>query len=253
MSSEIVFYDIPGKSDETKAWSPNTWNIRYALNYKGLKYRTEWVEFPHIESVCKKIGAPATGTKADGVTPYYTLPVIFDPATNTAVADATTIADYLDKTYPSKLLFPPGTRGLFGAFDALSSSIVMSPLFLLVVLPTCHVLNPISFEYFYSTRTTLLGTLEEVAPDGAEKTEKLWNELEAGLAKTASWFKANGNTPFITGDAPSYADIQIAGRLVWAKVVWGKDSKNWSRLRDLDGGRWGKFLDQFDKYSAVDL
>jgi hypothetical protein len=37
--------------------------FRLSLSVKGLQYKTVWVEFPEIESVCKKIGAKPTSTK----------------------------------------------------------------------------------------------------------------------------------------------------------------------------------------------
>lgn len=64
MTQPVVFYDIPGNAHPQKAWSPNTQNTRYAsrreqeglltdtlryiLNYKGIPYKTVWVEYPDI-------------------------------------------------------------------------------------------------------------------------------------------------------------------------------------------------------------
>ena len=69
MSKPIVFYDIPGNAHSHKAWSPNTQKTRcallsrlrdvkvisersdlfsYSLNYKGIPYKTVWVEYPDI-------------------------------------------------------------------------------------------------------------------------------------------------------------------------------------------------------------
>jgi hypothetical protein len=74
--------------------------LRYSLNYKGLSYRTEWIEFPDIEAHCKAIGASATSTNIDG-SPFYTLPVIKDLSTGAVVSESAAIAKYLDDTYPS--------------------------------------------------------------------------------------------------------------------------------------------------------
>ena len=78
MVEPIVFFDIPSLA-KGKAWSPNTWKVRYVrdlelivigtdavlrrfcLNIKNIPYKTVWVEFPDIENLCKKIGAEATG------------------------------------------------------------------------------------------------------------------------------------------------------------------------------------------------
>ena len=43
MSDEIVLYDL--KNKHNKCWSLNPWKTRLILNLKGLKYRTEWIEY----------------------------------------------------------------------------------------------------------------------------------------------------------------------------------------------------------------
>ncbi|THH30531.1 hypothetical protein EUX98_g3651 [Antrodiella citrinella] len=249
--SEIIFYDIPSKT-QTNAWSPNTWNTRFTLNLKGLKYRTEWVEYPDIEASCKKIGAGQTSTKSDGVTPHYTLPVIYDPSTKTVVADSFAIAEYLDTTYPNTpLVFPKNTRALHAAYSDAFNDALMMPLYSLSVLPTALTLNPSSYEYFRRTREVSFGKkLEEVAPED-ERGEEVWAKLEAGFAKIASWLEKNKEKPFVGGDKITYADIEIAGRLIWAKIVMGEDSKGWQRIKAIDGGRWDRYLQQFDKYTTV--
>ncbi|GAW07249.1 AChain Crystal Structure Of Glutathione Transferase Gstfua3 From Phanerochaete Chrysosporium [Lentinula edodes] len=115
-ANTIVFYDIPF-AESNICWSPNTWKTRYSLNYKGLSYRTEWIEYPDIEALCIKIGAAPTDVKADGITPDYTLPVIYDPSTDKTISDSFAIALYLDTAYPdTPKLFPPGTQALQEAF-----------------------------------------------------------------------------------------------------------------------------------------
>jgi hypothetical protein len=50
---------------------------RYALSYKGLPFRTSWVEYSHIAETAKGIGAEHTTYWKDG-TPRYTVPFIHD-------------------------------------------------------------------------------------------------------------------------------------------------------------------------------
>ena len=57
-----------------------------------------------------------TGKKTNG-TPYYTLPAIHGPSTNTYLADSFTIAEYLEKTYPdTPSIFPHKTVSLQHTF-----------------------------------------------------------------------------------------------------------------------------------------
>ncbi|KAJ7574817.1 hypothetical protein C8J56DRAFT_1124548, partial [Mycena floridula] len=69
---------------------------RYALNFQSLPYKTEWIEYPDIETVAKDIGAKSTGIRARK--PLYTVPMIYDNSTNVAVADSITIAEYCIST-----------------------------------------------------------------------------------------------------------------------------------------------------------
>ncbi|KAE9402968.1 hypothetical protein BT96DRAFT_956119 [Gymnopus androsaceus JB14] len=88
----ITFYNFAGRIKGVP-WNPNVWKIRYALNYKGIAYKTVWLEYPDIEL------------------PTVHHPSHYDNSTGTA------IAEYLDKTYPSTpRLIPQGTHALQGAF-----------------------------------------------------------------------------------------------------------------------------------------
>jgi Glutathione S-transferase, N-terminal domain len=99
----VTLYDVP--TTQQKPWSPNTWKTRYSLNYKGLPFRTEWVEYPDIAGIyCNnEPKVPPTEISKDG-SPYYSLPLIKDDTSGTPVfvAESFEIAKYLDKTYPDQ-------------------------------------------------------------------------------------------------------------------------------------------------------
>ncbi|KAF8878310.1 hypothetical protein BD779DRAFT_1554797 [Infundibulicybe gibba] len=212
----ITFYDIPS-TIPGNAWSPNTWRIRFALNYKGLAYKTEWVEFPDIEPLCKKIGAPPTSTKPTGE-PHYTLPVIFDPRTQRAIADSVVIAEYLDTQYPeTPALFPKGTHALQYAFmDAYIPA--LDPVWEFVVPQVCVRIRPGSEPYFRRTREKRFGMkLEALVPTGAARTEKL-AQLEAGFGKYLGWVAYN---PVV--------------------VLW-EDGEIWGQVKGWHGGKLEGYL-----------
>ncbi|KAI0079504.1 hypothetical protein K474DRAFT_1639689 [Panus rudis PR-1116 ss-1] len=249
MSEPIIFYDIPGKRGP---WSPNTWIVRYVLNYKGVAYKTEWVEYPDIEALCKKIGAKPTDKKPDG-RDHYTLPVIYDPSTKAAVENSIDIIRYLDKTYPNTPpLFPKGTHALQTAFYDAFASTVMLKLFRVVIAQSAQQMNEPSEKYFRATREPIFGKLEDVAPPG-EVGEQRWKEAEEAFGKLAEWLDANskaGETGiFVTGETFTYADALIASRLVWARVVL--DAEKWARITSWQGGRWEKLLQAVQKYETV--
>jgi len=246
MSSPIIFYDIPSKLG-INAWSPNTWKTRYALNIKGIPYKTEWVEYPDIEDLAKKIGAPPTRTKDDG-TPGYTLPIINDPNTGKVISDSFLIAEYLDTTYPNgNTLFPPGTKPLIAAFEGGVIG-ALGGILLLQFAVSCYVLNPSSEEYFRRTREARFGRkIEEFSPEGPKRDADL-AKGEEGLAAVDGWL-AKSEGKFVLGDTVSYADGVLAGWLTWIKttdVIW-KEVATWHN------GRWATYLENVEKagYASV--
>jgi len=266
MTETIILYDIPSNaSTGYKAWSPNTWKARFSLNVKNIPYKTEWVEYPDIAAVSKKAGAKPTGTKDDG-SPQYTLPMIYDPTTNTAVTDSWDIAVYLDKTYPkTTTLFPSGSNALIAAFLDAFGTAVEGPLFFAIILPSWKCLNEPSAAYFRRTREAKFGkTLEEFAPPG-EVGEKTWADAQAGFTQLAGWLDKNTNAytntgkgegggqqlPLVMGEVLSFADVMVGASLVWAKIVLGKDSEEWNKIRSWDGGKWGVVSDFWEKYEKV--
>ncbi|KAG0709315.1 hypothetical protein DFH29DRAFT_986687 [Suillus ampliporus] len=233
MSSPIIFYDIPSTLSGN-AWSPNTWKTRYALNIKGVPYKTEWVE---------KSERHRTGTKDDG-SPSYTLPIINDPNTGKVVADSFLIAEYLDATYPGgNTLFPPGTKPLIAAFEAGVIGGIGSILPLQLAL-SCYILNPSSEKYFRATREAAFGKkIEDVTDD--------WAKGKKGIAAIDGWLSNNGGGKFVMGNTVSYADGILGGWLTWVKITHGESSATWKDFASWHGGRWGTYITNLQPFAAV--
>lgn len=68
MASQTILYDLPSKRGTS--WSLNPWKskhnlnesravltraARLILNFKGIDYKTEWVEFPDVEPKMKSL------------------------------------------------------------------------------------------------------------------------------------------------------------------------------------------------------
>ncbi|OCH87044.1 hypothetical protein OBBRIDRAFT_796579 [Obba rivulosa] len=256
---KIQFYDIAGNCTDDHAWSPNTWKTRYALNYKGLSYRTIWLEYPDIERVCKEVGAkPSQEPKeGDSAPPYYSCPFIYDPNTNTAVSDSARIARYLDKTYPeTPAVIPPGTDALHAAFESAFASAVIMPL-LPILLPASHTyLNPRSQDHYRRNRERELGELfggklEDWSSPGPVREEQ-WRAIREGLSKVNAWMTVDGHEkPYVMGNQVCYADLFVAAWLVWVKRILGPQSSEWVELETWDGGRWGKLMKDMEQYEVV--
>jgi glutathione S-transferase len=221
------------------------------LNYKGIPYRTEWVEFPDVESVCKKLGINPTSLNGDG-SPHYTLPAIHDPSTGTYLADSIAIVEYLEKTYPNTpSVFPNETAGLQKAFQATFEDSIGA--IWQFILPAVYPkLDPASQDYFRRSREAFFGKkLEDVTPTGDARIEE-WGKFEKGLAKIDSYLALSDKKgPFMLGDTISWSDLVVFSFLYWLKLIWGEDSKEWKDIASWNGGRWEAHINALKKYHTV--
>ncbi|KAJ6520476.1 hypothetical protein C8R45DRAFT_61681 [Mycena sanguinolenta] len=244
--SLITLYDIASTHPE-QAWSPNTAKARYALNFKGIPHKTVFIEYPEIEPLCKKLGAKPTSQTSLP----YTLPVIYDPSTDTVVSDSIEIARYLDATYPdTPRLIPEGTAAFHYAFtEAFEATL---PPFLVYALPaSLPFLNSASQDYFRRTREELFGgrRLEDVTPTGHEHAV-MWKKVEDAFGRIDGWIRKNGaESKHFMGDTLCYADISVAGYLRWGKMVLGKDK--WESILTWQGGRWASLMKELERYNVV--
>lgn len=223
---------------------------RFCLNYKGIPYKTEWVEYPDIEAHCTKLGIAPTSKKADG-SPAYTLPAIHDTATGIYLSDSFPIAEYLEKTYPDKpSLFPGHSHGLQALFDGAFVDAALTPAFQFILPATCPTLNSRSEEYFRRTREQTFGkALEDVVPKGEEGVAQ-WAKFKDGLGKVDTWYAKSGGV-FLMGGSISWADLDIAAWLIWMKIVWGEESTQWKDIASWQGGRWKNLLGNLKQYQTV--
>ncbi|KAJ7263877.1 hypothetical protein C8J57DRAFT_1333079 [Mycena rebaudengoi] len=249
MEPILTFYDIPS-TQPGNAWSPNTWKTRHSLNYKGIPYKTVWLEYEEIEPASKRLGATPTSNKPDG-RPHYTLPMIHDPTTGAVVSESTKIAEYLDKAYPdTPRLLPAGTAAFQRVFEEYVGSLLVGTL-AWYARPAVHAkLNPVSKEYFRRTMETLCGkTLEEFTPKGEEHVKSM-QKIKDALGKIDGWIKLNGpNSSYIMGDTISFADVWLVSYLKWIRLAV---PDLWEEIKPWHDGRWASLLQDFEKYATVE-
>ncbi|KAJ3502346.1 hypothetical protein NLJ89_g8929 [Agrocybe chaxingu] len=249
----MIFYDIASTHLNT-SWSPNTWKTRFALNFKGIPYRTEWIEFGDIEAHSVKNGFLPTSKKADG-SPRYTLPAIYDESTGAKIADSELIADYLEATYPdTPPLFPNNTHALQAAFEpAMRTTIDAVFQFMLPYLMTGKFFSEETERKYRATVEPMFGVkrLEDLLPVGEERV-KQWERFKDDAGKAASWYdKNNGKGPFVLGETPSWADFVAASYLLWVRILIGEDSEEWNDLQTWHNGRWKALFAAVKKYEGA--
>ncbi|KAG2138644.1 uncharacterized protein EDB93DRAFT_720964 [Suillus bovinus] len=233
----LILYDIPSQLPGSY-WSPNTSKPRFVLSYKELPFETVWVEYPNIAPVLKGLGLTPK-KRLDG-SDIYTVPVLNDPNTGALIDESLEIAAYLEKTYPTKPIFPHGSHMLIRVFDSAYLDDTQ-PIVKLIYVRVAEILNPVSAEFFRRTRSERLQLpWEEFSPEGP-KRDKDWAYLEQGFNKgEALWVKSGRE--WVMGDTFSYADIIVASRLFWYKRVLKEDE--WARISSWNGGRWARVLDK---------
>ncbi|KZV62796.1 hypothetical protein PENSPDRAFT_617458 [Peniophora sp. CONT] len=226
MPDPIIFYDFARRdpqdmSESEQSWSGNT----FALNIKGLPYRTEWVKFADVEPKMKSLGV---GPSQPGPI-AYTIPTIVDPSTQAVVNDSFAIARYLDRTYPdTPALVPPGTAALQAAFV---DKLVMPPVyaaFATLCRPIFELgcIDDADKAHFRKTREALFGgkPLEEIMKMGEDKTAETCKTLREGLDEIAKYAKAAGGDGVFIGEGrPWFADTAVAAALTLMVKACGKE------------------------------
>lgn len=239
--SQIILYDLPSCPSKGRraCWSLNPWKTRLALNFKGLDYKTDWVEYPDIAPRLK----PHVPQNPPGNTPY-TIPTVQLPD-GTYIMDSKPIAQRLERDYPSPSLNLDSP--ILPEVERLLQPKVMMPLrgvWMPRVPP--NLLSERSSEYFERTRAERWGKpLSQIAKEiGGEEA---WIEALPGIKELGEIVKAKGG-PFVMGETPSYADFVIVGALHFLKVI---EEDLYSRIVTIEPA-FGKLYDASSQWLKRD-
>ncbi|KAI0163517.1 hypothetical protein BJ166DRAFT_498153 [Pestalotiopsis sp. NC0098] len=243
---QIVLYDIASAPPKT-CYAPNPWKARYALNFKGVDYRTSWVEYLDVTRTRKELGVPPCRFHADG-SPFYTLPVIQDHSNGGAlVGDTFDIAVYLDKQYPDgPTLIPARSAAVFKAFNKQMDALFTSTVLLWCQGITFHPDQADEAKAQFSARAGGI-PYEDITVRGEARTQLLEASKEK-LGEVAELFR-DPEQPFLEGAEATYADIIIGGWLTTMSINLPKD--DWAEIKTWHDGRWGKLYSGLQKYAEV--
>ena len=202
------------------------------------------IQVGEIQAKAEEIGAPPTRIRPDG-TPQYTLPFIFDSATNMAVADSFFIAKYLDDTYPvsGPKLLPDETEILQRFFASDTSITPMTSLALPDRIKVYHKLSP-SMQVDYLKIGFPFDPNEKLEE---REVAEMWAQAETALGKIDVIM--GKRETLVREKEPTFADEELGATLLVIKLVMGADSKEWELLSSKwHGGRWGKYLKWLENY-----
>ncbi|KIV88054.1 hypothetical protein PV10_08984 [Exophiala mesophila] len=210
MSAEIVFFDLPSRAG--KAWSLNPWKTRLALNYKGLPYRTEWIEYPDLRPTFQGLGIPPNETGFAYSSPAIGLP------DGSYVMESRKIASALEERYPTPSLHLDSPY--LPRVEAVLSKLLpgLRPIF--VPLVPKVFLNPRSQEYFIPDRERTFGkSLDEVS-QGADQAAE---DSRPYVAQLAELLRENQDGPFFAGKQVGYADFMVVAFLRMLTLLGAAD------------------------------
>lgn len=180
--------------------SPFCWRIKFALAHKGLEFTTHPVAFTEIPQL---LGGG-----------HKTVPILEDDGV--VVGDSWAIVDHLDARYPDVPLFrTPQERALARFVEAWSFLNVGRHLVPMLVLDIHDHARPEDRAYFRQSREARLGKTLEEAAAGYEQDLAA---MRAGLDPARLTFTYL-KQPFLSGDAPGYADYILASVLLWAASI----------------------------------
>jgi glutathione S-transferase len=185
----IQLYDLAG-ADATRRFSPFCWRTHMALKHKGLDFDTIPWRFTDKE-------------------------VIAFTNQGLVVNDSWRIAEYLEQKYPAApALFPTEDAKKHARFiKHWAENIVHGPVSRMIILDIFNQIDPKDREYFRGTREKRFGKPLEAVQ--AER-DSVRAEFLKALAPMRSTVKEQ---PFLSGDAPAYADYIVFGAFQWARVI----------------------------------
>lgn len=224
--------------------------LRLILNYKRIPHRTQWIELQDVDRTMRSIGAPPTSRRSDG-RPSYTLPVIVDtirsPNAPVVLSNPSTIAEYLEITYPARPLFPDGTKALQTLFVHYLQEVFSKPILPLMIPLSARGLPERSQAHLFAGHTPA-----DPYPPGPNR-EQQWQQVRESFTFLASVMDKNtgedGDRDLVSGHDITYSDFALVSILIWIERV--SPQEGWLRIRSWNGGRWSRLMERCRQYMDV--
>ena len=195
---QVTLYGLSG-ADPSRHFSPHVWKVIMALHHKGIAFDFKPVSFTHIPEI------------EDGFSP--TVPVLRHG--NQLVRDSFDIALFLEDSYPDapSLFGGDGGKGMARLIEGFSQNNI-HPLISRIAIPDIYnLLAPQDRVYFRKTREPRIGqTIEEVSISRLAEVSVLQARFEPIR-------HALKHQPWLSGDAPRFADYILFGALQWLRVT----------------------------------
>jgi len=268
----IVLYDVAfARPREENSCAPNPWKARYALNFKGVPYTTQWVQMLDIKTLRTGLGIPASRKFANGKD-YYTLPMLTDSERDVRLGDSFDIAIWAERTWPGEgagNLFPEELLGQLGyKVPEREKGILPVPLsepregesevqrrlaefqvhvdtaftFHVPLMGTGMKWDPeveADVKAEFGRRAGGVKSIDEIAVTDGEQREMLMENLKGTLKGLAElYLRRKEQGPYLLGSKPSYADCIVGGWLcMMNKTVYEGE---WAEVQGWYDGVFGR-------------
>lgn len=243
----FILYDISSPL-EPRSFAPNPSKSRLALSFKGVPFKTTWIDIPDIPHVRQSLHCPATRKFDDG-SDFNTLPMLQDPS-GKVIGDSFDIANYLEDTFPNSggRLFPQdSTRTGLDYESPQKDTAFFAP------LTTNEGSKNQAYAKFnmhvdctFSAHTSLVAQYMPFNPETADTSKALfvkrahlnsWDDLtfqeeakeaiktsfKASLTSLAQLYMIHEDGPYLEGKEANYADLIVGGWLNMMFSLMRKD------------------------------
>ena len=202
---------------------------RLTLNYKGLPYRTEWVEYPDLKPKFTSFGIPPNDKETNPNATFSSPAVRLSDGTY--IMDSLKIARALEKLQPEPSLHLDN-----GYTDRVQEVVLdinkaLSPIGIPRV--SAHILNEVSATYFSETRAKRFGMPLEQLAKSDKAGETAWENAQPHIDALREILKEHPEGPYVMGKTVSFADLIIAGFFRFAEIL-DQDGDYFGRAMKID-------------------
>jgi glutathione S-transferase len=271
-SSPLVFYDISSPI-EPRSYAPNPSKTRLALSFKGVPFKTTWVDILDIPDVRKGLGCPATRKLDDG-SDFFTLPMLKDPASGRVVGDSFAIASYLEDAYPDSgagSLFPQdSTRTGLDYESPCKDTPFYAPLTTNQGFKNeAYARFNVHVDATFTAHMVLVGQYLPFNPNTAEAVRALfakrahlrsWDDIciqgeardpikaafKEALTSLAQLYTVHEAGPYLEGERANYADLIVGGWLNTFSITMPEEE--WKDFRTWHGGVFARLHDALQEH-----
>jgi len=193
----LTLYELAGKDD--RRFSPYCWRIRMALAHKGLDATFVPVRFTDKATIA--------------FSDQGKVPVLVDG--NTTVVDSFEIACYLDQNYADRpaLFGNEIARGEARVINHWTNSVLHAALQPLVIDDIYQHLTDEDRDYFLETRSSRFDRPFDQVQANRDEDVVAARDAVTPLRLTLA------EQPFLSGDAPAFADYIVFGAFQWVRSI----------------------------------